>query len=255
MRAIWTGSISFGLVNIQISLYSATESRALNFRLLHKKNHEPIHYKRWCDSCKKEVDWGDVVKGLELSKGEYYILDKEELESLKPEKSDTIDIIEFIDREQLDPIYFSKHYFLGPQKKDEKTYFLFREILQNSAKVAIGKFILREKEYVCAISSYQKGLLLTTLNYAYEIRNIDEVPNLESAPKLRKEEMDLAKQLIDKLYHQEWDITRFKDTFAEELKKLLKKKKKGEVVEIRKEGKATEKKEENLVKALKASLK
>lgn len=253
MKSIWNGSISFGLVNIPVKLYSAVESKSFSFRMLDKKTNSPIKYKRISEKTGKEVPWSEIVKGIEVSKGKFFIPTSEQLESIKPEKSSTIDIVEFVDQQQIDPIYFNSHYFAGPSKEKEKTFFLFREVLQATARTALGRFVMREKEYVCAITSYKQGLLLTTLNYPYEIRNIDDVDNIDTTPKLQKQEMDLAKELINKLYREELDLKQFKDTFAEEMEKMLKKAAKGEIIEIKKEDKK-EKKEEDLIAALKASL-
>jgi len=256
MKAVWSGSISFGLVDIPVSLYSAVESQSLGFRLLCGKCKTPIKYQRYCPKCEKEVAWEDVVKGLEIGRGKYFVVDKETLKELRPEKTESIDLVEFVDAGQIDPIYFDSHYFAAPERKKEKAYFLFKEVLQTMNKVAVGTFVMKEKEHVCAISAYKKGLLLTTLNYAYEIRDINDIEVLKSAPKLKKEEEKLAKELISKLSEDEFDITQFKDTFAEELKKLLKKKAKGEVVKVEEEDEAAKqaKPEKNLVDALKASL-
>ncbi|MFA6088419.1 MAG: Ku protein [Candidatus Woesearchaeota archaeon] len=254
MKTIWTGSISFGLVNIPVRLYSAVESQnKVGFRLLHKKDNVPIKNKRWCSKHDKEVSWDDIVKGIEISKNKFYIFEKEELQNLKPGKTDTINIVEIIHSRQIDPIYFDHTYFIGPDKKNEKAYFLLKEVLQQSAKAAIGRFVMREKEYVCAIESYKNGLLLTTLNYAYEIRNIEDIDFIDNKPKLSTQELELAKQLIGKLEKEEFDITDFKDTFRDELLKLIKKKTKGELIEVKAESKKI-KKEKNLVESLKASL-
>ena len=253
MKSIWNGSISFGLVNIPVKMYSDVESKSFSFRMLDKKTNSPIKYKRISEKTGKEVPWGEIVKGIEISKGKFFVPTSEQLQSIKPEKSSTIDIVEFVGQQQIDPIYFNSHYFIGPSKEKEKTYFLFREVLQATARTALGRFVMREKEYVCAIMSYKQGLLLTTLNYPYEIRDIADVDNIESAPKMQKQEMELAKELINKLYKEELDLKQFKDTFAEEMAKMLKKAAKGEVIEIKKEEKK-EKKEENLIAALKASL-
>lgn len=253
MKSVWNGSISFGLVNIPVKLYSAVESKGFSFRMLDSKSNSPIKYQRISTKTGKEVPWKEIVKGIEISKNRFFVPSKEQISAIKPEKSDTIDIVEFVDDQQIDPIYFNSHYFVGPSKEKEKTYFLFREILQATARTALGRFVMREKEYVCAIKAYKEGLLLITLNYAYEIRDISKVDNISSAPKLQKQEMDLAKELINKLYKEDFDISKFKDTFAEEMEKMLKKAAKGETIEIKKEIKK-EKKEENLIEALKASL-
>jgi DNA end-binding protein Ku len=254
MKSIWNGSISFGLVNIPIKLYSATEQRRTKTRLLHKDKLSPIRYKKWCDDCTEEVSNDEIVRGVEVTKGEYVVLDDEELKSIKPEKSSTVDIVEFVDAAQIDPIHFNAHYYAGPDKEKEKTFFLFREVLQDTAKVAIGRFVMREKEYVCAIEAYKDGLLLTTLNYADEIRDVKKVPNIGAKPKISETEMDLANQLMERITAKEFNIGKYEDTFQKEMEKLVKKKAKGETITIEKaEPQRTT--EENLIEALKSSLK
>ena len=253
MKSIWNGTISFGLVNIPIKMYSAIESHEIGFKMLHKTTHTPIKYKRWCPECNREVPLNEIVKGIEIESGKYFELSKELLDSIKPEKADSIEIVKFIDLGQLNPVYFNKHYYLGPEKENERAYFLFKEVLQSSSKVAIGRFVMREKEYICIIESYKEGLLLTTLNYADEIRDIGEIDQLKERPKLKKQELDLANELINKLYEKDFEITQFKDTFAEKLKQVLVERKRGKVVLIGREKSAQ--KEKTLMEALKASLK
>lgn len=250
MKAIWTGSISFGLVSIPIKLYSAIQHHTVNFKLLHKKDNSPIKYKRFCEKENKEVEWKDISKGLEISKDKFLIMSKEEIEKLKPAKSDLIEIVEFIDTNHVDPIYFNSHYFMAPQKEKEKAYFLFKEVLQSTNKIAIARFTMKEKQHVAVISSYKNGLLLSTLNYSYEIKDIKGIEELKSPPELKKPEIKLAEELINKLYKPSFNIQEFKDEFLEQLKEAIKKKEKG-VIEIKEEVKP----HKNLVEALKASLK
>jgi DNA end-binding protein Ku len=252
MKSIWQGSISFGLVSIPIRLYSAIERKGIGFRLLHKKDNSTIIYKRFCTKEGKEVKWEDIVKGIEVRKGQFYVVSKEELAKIKPEKTDYIDIVEFVDNSQIDPIYFDSHYYVAPARKKDKAYFLFKEVMKLSGKAAIGRFVMREKEYAAVISSYKKGLLLTTLNYAYEIRDINKLEELAEAPKVSAEELALAKTLIQKLAKPEFEITQFKDTFLEQLKELIVQKEKGKIVAAKL---VHRKKEENLITALRASLK
>lgn len=255
MKAIWKGSISFGLVDIPIRLYSAIETKGTHMKLLYKKDLSPIRYKRWSDKSKKEVPWEDIVKGVEIGEDEYVVLSQKELESIKPERSKAIDIVEFINKSQLEPIYFNSHYYLAPEKAKEKAFFLLKEILEQTEKVAIGQFAMHEKLHTCAIESYNEGLLLTTLNYGYEIRDISEIKELQPKPKLTKQELALAKQLIDKITVKQFDINVFKDTFHESLMKMVKKKESGEKVITIEEKEKPKAKEKNLIASLKASLK
>jgi DNA end-binding protein Ku len=226
------------------------QSKDVGFRLLDAKTRTPIEYKRWCPVCDAEVPWKDVVKGLEISKGEYYIFTPQELAKLKPGKTDTIEIVEFVDGGSISPVYMKKHYFLAPVQEKEKAYFLFREVLLLTAKVAVGRFVMRDKEHVCAIESFKGGMLLTTMNYADEIRDISELSELRDAPRLKSEEVELAKKLVSLLLQKDFDMSRFHDTFAEEIKKALKTKEKTEVVVVEKPGK-----EKDLMSALRESLK
>jgi DNA end-binding protein Ku len=252
MRAIWSGAIAFGLVNIPIKLFSAVSQQTLGFKLLCKKCHTPVKYKRYCPGCDDDVAWEDIVKGLEISKGEFMIFTPEELESMKPEKSDRIEISEFIDANEIDPIFYNKPYFIAPAKAKEKSYFLFREVLIASDKIAIGRFVMREKEYVCAIRNYGDGLLLSTLNYSYEIRDINDIKEIKQAPELNKKELNLAIKLVEQLYEEEFHLEKFHDTFAEQLKEMIDKKEKVHVEEATPTKKGETK---NLMEALKASLK
>lgn len=251
MRSIWTGSISFGLVNIPVKLFSAVKEHSVGFHLIHKKDNAPVKYKKVCAKEDVEISSDEIVKGLEISKGRFQIIEKDELEKIKPEKTDYIDIIEVVDRFQLDIIYYDKHYYLGPQKEGDKAYFLFKEVLELSGKIAIARYVMKEKEYTCAISSYRNGLLLSNLNYAFNIRNIEEINELSSIPNLRGEEITLAQQLIDQLYVSELDMEKYKDTFVEEIKKILKDKEKGIPIEISPRPKEAP---QDLMQALKASL-
>src|SRR3989344_3323166 len=148
MRAIWSGTISFGLVTIPVKLYSAIASSAGMFRMLHDKHQYPIQYKRWCEKCDNEVPWDQIVKGIEVSKNRYVVITPEELKKMKPEKTQSIDIREIVQKQQIDPLYFRAHYFIGPQSKKQKSYFLFKEVLESRAIAALGTFVLRDKEHV-----------------------------------------------------------------------------------------------------------
>ena len=251
MRSVWNGTLSFGLVSIPIKLYSATESKGTGFKLLCKKCMTPVHYQRICEGCEDPVEWSDTMKALDLGNGQYLPFTDEELEKIKPEKSDRIEIMEFISQKELEPLYYNKFYFCAPQKAKERSYFLFKEVLKNSKKVAVGRFVMREKEYVCAIQVHKSGLLLSTLNYKYEIRDIDELKELQQPPDLKKEELDLAEKLVDQLYEKKFNLEQFKDTFAEQLQEMIDKKEKIEISEKEEETPFTHK---SLMDALKASL-
>lgn len=257
MKSIWKGTISFGLVTIPVCLYSAIQEHVLGFKLLHAKCHTPISYKRWCEHCNKEVGWSDVVKGLKQEDGSYFILTQEKLKELKPEKTDQLSIIEFVNATQIEPIYLEHHYYLGPEKAGQHAFYLFKKALEQSGKVAIGKFVMRDKEYVCVINPYQAALLLSTLNYAYEIRSIADVPNLKAPKSLAAGELKLANQLIDQLTVKTFKLEQFKDTFAQALKEAIRKsknQKSRKKVKEKTAPKVKKEKEGSLSHALRASL-
>jgi DNA end-binding protein Ku len=223
MKSLWKGSISFGLVSIPIRIYSAIEHHVIGFKLLHEKCHTPIQYKDWCVTCKKEVVWQDIVKGLMLPNGRYFVITKEKLRSLRPAKTEQLTISEFIDKDELALIYIENHYYIGPEKTGQKAYTLFKKALQETHKIAIGQIVMREKEYVCALSSYKDVLLLTTLNYENEIRDSKEIVSTITASKIPEKELALAKKLITQLTSKKLVLSHYKDTFAQQLAKLIKK--------------------------------
>lgn len=254
MKSIWQGSLSFGLVNIPITLYSAVESQVIGFTLLCDKCHNPISYKRWCEHCNKEVAWDHVVKGLKLKKDTYFVLTKENLQKLKPLKTDSIAISEFIDPIHINPIYFDKHYYIAPTKNGEKAYFLFVAALNKADKVAVGSFVMKEKEHICVISPYQNALLLTTLNYAYEIKPFSFLEKIKTVPKISADELKLALQVIEQRTKNKFDIHQFRDTFAQRLIAVIKKSK-GKRNVILKEKQKKTLPTKTLLESLKASLK
>jgi DNA end-binding protein Ku len=257
MKSIWKGNISFGLVTIPVRIYSAVQEHVLGFTLLHDKCRTPISYKRWCDHCKKEIAWNDVVKGLKQEDGSYFILTQEKIKELKPKKTDSLEIVEFVNADQIEPIYLEHHFYLGPEKQGQNSFFLFKKALEQSEKVAIGRFVMRDKEYICVINPYSDTLLLSTLNYSYEIRPLEEVPNLKAPRLLSKSELKLAQQLIAQLTVKTFKLEQFKDTFVQQLKEAIKKGKKQKVRGKEKEKSVTKKKKEtdtSLTHALRASL-
>ena len=251
MRSVWNGSISFGLVSIPIKLYSAVSQRSIGFKLLCKDCMTPIRYERHCEGCEGPVDWDDTMKALDLGDGQYLPFSKEELDTIKPEKTDRIEIIEFVKGDEIEPIYYDKFYFCGPAKKTERSYFLLKQVLEDSEQVAIGRFVMREREYVAAIQSYRSGLLLATLSYSYEVRNIDDIETLAEPPKLKKQEMELARKLVDQLKQDELNLEEFKDEFAERLQEMIEKKEK---IVVEQPEEAAPFDEESLMEALQASL-
>jgi DNA end-binding protein Ku len=259
-RAIWKGSISFGLVNIPIQVFSATQEEAYtSFNQLCDKGHK-IKYKKWCPVEEREVPWSEIKKGYEITKNDYVVLEKEEMENIKLKTTNTVEVKEFIDSKEFDPIFIEKNYYVGPdagKKKSEtsiKAYALFVKILHETGKIAIGKVVLREKEQLVALRAYQRGLVMHQLKYLDEIRPMDEIGGLESLQKIDAKELSLGKALVDNLTTDKFDPGQYSDTYAKELEKIIEAKSKGEKVTINEVEKTAEE-TTDIIEALKASLK
>jgi DNA end-binding protein Ku len=231
-RAIWSGSISFGLVNIPVKLYSAVHQQDLQFHQF-DKNGNRIQYKRVSEKTGREVDYSDIVKGYEVKKGQYVMVDPSELQSYRPRSTKTIEISDFVDLDEIDPIYYENTYYLVPDGKPaEKAYALLLEALEKKKKVAIGKLVLRTKQYLAAIRPMGGVLTLSTMLFADEVVPKSEV-NGASGEKasVSKREIDMASQIIDSL-SAKWDPSQYHDTYREEVLELLKKKAEGEEIVV-----------------------
>jgi DNA end-binding protein Ku len=252
MKAIWTGSLSFGLVNIPINLYSAISEHRFGFKTLCGKCHNPISYIRWCEHCKKNIEWNSVVKGFQKRNNNFFVLTKDALKKLRPEKDDILTIKEFISQADIDLLYTNNHYYMRPKKENDKAFYLFLEALKKSKRVAIGQFVMHEKEHLAMINSYHDVLLLNTLHYEYEIRTLD-IKDRKKIAKPTKQELDLALELIDKLTHKKFALSMYKDTYVEKLKKVLKTVESGQKIRIRTEKKRSPAKK-SILNSLRASL-
>ena len=252
MRAIWTGSIVFGLVSIPVKLYTATEPRVIELHNLHSVCHTPLQQKRWCPTCNREVPWTEVEKGFKISKDKWIIIKKEEIEKIKLSTNKNIEIAYFVDVSQIDPIFYQKSYYLVPTEAGIKPYSLFVDVLRVTNKAAIGKVVIRNKEYVVILRAYQKGIIMHTLFYKDEIRNVNELPELKNLVVVRKDELELAKTLVQQLTKGEFSIDEFKDRYTEALKQLIKSKTEGKEFKLEQRKQTTEAK--GLMEALKASV-
>jgi DNA end-binding protein Ku len=258
-RAIWKGSISFGLVNIPIQVFSATQKEEYtSFNQLCDKGHK-IKYKKWCPVEEREVQWSEIKKGYEITKDDYVVLEKEEIENIKLKTTNTVEVKEFIESEQFDPIFIEKNYYVGPdpgKKKVEaatRAYSLLVKILNETKKIAIGKVVLREKEHLVALRAYQRGLVMHQLKYLDEIRPMDEIGNLDSLQKVDSKELSLGKTLVENLKTEKFDPGQYSDTYAKELEKLIEAKSKGQEIVPKQEEEEPEE-TTDIIEALKASL-
>jgi len=221
-RAIWKGSISFGLVNIPVGLYSAETRDDISFKLLDKKTMSPIHYKRVSEESGKEVPWDETVRGYEFESGKYVVLSDEDLKGAAPESTQTIDIVDFVDIDEISPLYFDKPYYLGPDKKGAKAYALLRETLRRTAKVGIAKVVIRTRQYLAAVVARGEVLTLELLRYAHELRDPSELDVPGGKAGVTDREIDMAERLVEGMVAA-WDPEKYKDTYRQDLMKMIEK--------------------------------
>lgn len=250
-RAVWSGSLSFGLVNIPVKAYVATKDRSISFKMLCGKCHTPLQYKRWCPNCKKEVPWKDIDRGYKLTKDQFVVLTEEELEGLQLKSTKTIDIHRFVDGGAIDSLYLDKHYYLVPIEGGEKAYSLLHDVLALASKVAIGKMTMRNKEHVVGIRPYQQGLLMTTLRYPNEIVPMDTFEELGNLVESRERELDLAKALVKSMTG-DFEPEKYTDEYRKAVMEMIKQKVEGVEVEVEKLPEVE--KTKDLMRALKASV-
>ncbi|MGN7821971.1 Ku protein [Chitinophaga sp. 22536] len=250
MRAIWSGSIGFGLVNIPVKLYSATQDSRLDLDMLDSHGLAHIRFKRVNENTGKEVPWEQIVKGY-LYNDEYVILEDEDFEAASPKKSKIIEIESFVDEVSIDDIYFENPYFLEPAKGGEKAYELLLEALQKTGKAGLSRFVLRTQEHLSVIRPRENYLMLQQLRYEEEIRSAEDL-SLPDNVKIAKRELDMAMELI-KQYSAEFDISQYKDEYKSELMKIIKAKAGGKKPVVKKM-KIVHTKSDDLFDQLKASL-
>jgi DNA end-binding protein Ku len=250
MRTLWRGAISFGLVSIPIRVYTATEEKTLRFNQLHEKDHGRIKYKRVCSQDGEEVPFDEIVKGYEYEKDRYVILTDEELDSVPVESTRTIDIAQFVDRSEIDPIYYKKTYYLGPEEAGVKAYQLLRDALREGDRVGIAKVSFRDKEHLAAVRLMDDVLVLDTMFWPDEVREA-EFKELEKKPKVSDKELQMATSLIENLT-EPFKPEAYADEYREALLDIVEKKVEGEEIEVIEPPEPT--KVVDLMEALKASV-
>ena len=221
-RAIWKGSISFGLVNIPIALYSATRREELKFRLLRKSDLSPVNYKRVAEKDGKEVSWDQIVKGYEYEKGKYVVLKDEDFERVDLEATQTVDIKDFVDQEDIDPMFFYKPYYLEPQKGGDKAYALLRDALKDSNKVGIAKVVIKTRQYLAGVKPEDSALVLELMHFADELADAEKL-HVPKKTEVGKREMNMAKSLIDSM-SSKWNPEKYKDDYREALMEVIEEK-------------------------------
>ena len=221
MRAIWTGAISFGLVSIPISLFPATRKEDFSFHLLRKSDLSPVNYKRVAEADGKEVPWDQIVKGYEYEKGKYVVISDEDFKRVDIEATQTVDIVEFVKLDEVDPLLFSRPYYMEVRKGGNKAYSLLREALAASGKIAIAKVVIKTRQHLAAIKPQERGLMLEIMRFPDELLDASDFKQPASASaSASKGEMAMAKQLIESM-SSTWDPSMFKDEYHTMLKKVV----------------------------------
>jgi DNA end-binding protein Ku len=254
MRAIWKGSISFGLVNIPIALYPATRREELKFRLLRAKDLSPVNYKRVAEKDGKEVPWEQVVKGYEYEKGKFVVLNEKDFQRVDLEATQTIDIQDFVDLEEIDPMYFYKPYYLEPQKGGDKAYVLLREALADGKKVGIAKVVIKTRQYLAGVKALKHALVLELMHFAAELLDAEKL-RVPKKLEVGKRERDMAKALVDNMTSK-WAPEKYHDDYREALMEVIEEKVEsgGEEIEEKPKPKKESTKVIDLVAVLQASL-
>ncbi|HSV63198.1 MAG TPA: Ku protein [Chthoniobacterales bacterium] len=255
MRAIWKGSISFGLVNIPIALYPATRKEELKFRLLRKKDLSPVNYKRVAAKDGKEVPWDDIVKGYEYEKGKFVVLSDKDFQRVDLEATQTVDIQDFVDLDEIDPMFFNKPYYLEPQKGGDKAYVLLREALADGKKVGIAKVVIKTRQYLAGVKALKDALVLELMHFAEELADAEKL-HVPKKATVGKREKEMAEALV-KSMTAKWDPAKYKDDYREALMEVIEEKVEfgGEEIEEKPKEKKTPAKVIDLVAVLQESLK
>jgi DNA end-binding protein Ku len=237
-RAIWSGSISFGLLNVPVKLYSAVARRNIALREIRESDSARIKHRRVAEGTDEEVPYDEIIKAYEITPGQYVPLSKDEMSAMAPEKDRAIDVVDFVDLDEIDPIYFDSPYYLGPADGAEKAYSLLAKAMEASGKVAIARFVFRNKEHLAAIRTSGDVLTLTTMRFADEVVPASELEEVlpDEAPAVAKKEQEMAEQLIESL-STDFDPTAYRDEYREQLLGLIERKAEGKEI-VTSEGEA-----------------
>ncbi|MDQ2866669.1 MAG: Ku protein [Candidatus Eremiobacteraeota bacterium] len=219
-HSLWSGAINFGLVTIPVKLFTAVRSEELSFNMLHAKDDGRIKYERVCSVDGKPVPWDEIVKGYEYEKGQYVVLTDEDFKKVNPEATQSVDILEFVDLDQINPMYFDKPYYLEPSKQGRHAYALLREALSNANKVAISRVVIRTKEYIAAVKPSGDALVLELMHWASEIVDPSSL-ELPGAEKLPEAEIKMAKMLIDTMSVEAFEPEKFANRYHDEMLAMI----------------------------------
>ncbi|MEO8447583.1 MAG: Ku protein [bacterium] len=231
MKSIWKGAISFGLVNIPVRMYSATQSQALDLDMLRKDDHCKVYFKRVCRDDGKEIPYEDIVKGYKYKDGDYVILTDKDFESANVEKTHTLEIIHFVKESEISSVYYDKPYFLDSEKTGMKAYGLLKDAIKKSGKVGVARYVIRNREHIGVIKTYKDFLIVNQLRYPAEIRSTEGLAK-PPAKEASAKEIDMAEALIKQLTYK-FKPAEYKDTYIDELKKIIEDKAKGKKVKAK----------------------
>jgi DNA end-binding protein Ku len=229
-RALWKGSISFGLVNIPIELHTAVRNHRPKFRMLHAKDKSPVKFERVCIRDGHPVGWDELVKGYEYAKGHFVVLTKEDFQAAALEKTRTVDIVDFVKAEEIDDRFFETPYYLVPAKGGERAYALLREAIRESGRIGVATFILREAQHLAAVEAIENAIVLSVMRFADELVDVSQF-DLPGTEGIRKPELDMAKALVNSLAA-EWNPEKYTDKYRENLMRIIQAKVKGKEVEL-----------------------
>jgi DNA end-binding protein Ku len=219
-RSIWKGSISFGLVNIPVGLYTAEKSKELHFNLLDRRNLAPVHYQRVNSETGKEVPWDDTVRGFEFEPKRYVVLTDDDLKRANPESTQTIEIIDFVDLAELSPVYFEKPYYLAPERRGAKSYALLRETLRRTGKAGIAKVVIRTRQHLAAVVPFDDVIVLDLMRFQDELRDAADLDLPAGKQGLTEKELKMAQRLVETMIDA-WDPERYRDDYRVDLKALI----------------------------------
>ena len=229
-RSMWSGAISFGLVNVPVKLFTAVRKKDVRFHQLHEKDGGRVRQKRVCSVDGEEVPYEELAKGYELGEGRYVMIDPDELDTLDPEATHTIDITDFVELEKIDPLFYDSNYYLVPDERGGKPYRLLLEAMRDAGRVGIATVVMRTKQYLVAVRPVGEALVMTTMNFGDEVVSQDELEGLPTGrTKVDDRELKMAKQLIDSLAD-EWDPDKYHDTYREQVLELIEKKAEGKEI-------------------------
>src|ERR1700730_7289301 len=229
-RALWKGSLSFGLVNIPVELHTAVRDSRPHFRMLHAKDKSPVKYERVCIRDGQPVAWGDLIKGYEYKKGHFVVLTKEDFKAAALEKTRTVDIIDFVKAEEIDDRFFETPYYVVPAKGGERAYALLREAIRASGRIGVAKFILRDAQHLAAVEVIGQAIVLSVMRFAEELVDAAQF-GFPAAKDVRKGELDMAKALVNSLAA-EWNPKKYTDQYRDNLMRIIKAKMKGKAITL-----------------------